>query len=140
MPLFRRGQLAQQAKYHFEEERTHPLRELLFRPWAVASFDRGSDADRRLLAELLHKHDALAGHGFDGKTTRSRAESLLRARCPDLSPREAQVCALIACGYSASRVALELNISEETVITFRKRTYRKLHISSRGELFAHCTY
>lgn len=98
----------------------------------------GPDADGPLLAELLHKHEALAGHRFSAEATRTRVMNLLRSRCPELSPRELQVCALIASGYSVTAIALELGIGEETVVTFRKRGYRKLRISSRGELFAHC--
>ncbi|MFG1375214.1 helix-turn-helix transcriptional regulator [Xanthobacter oligotrophicus] len=55
-----------------------------------------------------------------------------------MSPQEAQVCALIACGLSVVAIALELHISAETVVTFRKRAHGKLAITSRGELFAQC--
>ena len=96
------------------------------------------DTSGMLLAELLHKHDALTGGQFGAGTARARAESYLKERFPDLSPREAQVCALIACGLSVVAIALELQVSEETVITFRKRAYGKLSITSRGELFAQC--
>lgn len=96
------------------------------------------DAAAALLAELLHKHDALTGGQFAAGTARTRAEAYLKDRFPELSPREAQECALIACGYSMAAIALELNVGQETAITFRKRAYAKLSISSRGELFAQC--
>ncbi|QRG07013.1 helix-turn-helix transcriptional regulator [Xanthobacter dioxanivorans] len=98
----------------------------------------GPDTSGTLLAELLHKHDALTGGQFGAGTARTRAESYLKERFPGLSPREAQVCALIACGFSVAAIALELHVSEETVVTFRKRAYGKLSITSRGELFAQC--
>ena len=100
--------------------------------------DLAPDTSGMLLTELLHKHDTLTGGQFGAGTARARAESYLKERFPGLSPREAQVCALIACGFSVVAIALELHVSEETVVTFRKRAYGKLSITSRGELFAQC--
>lgn len=108
------------------------------RPMLEALPELGPEACGPLLAELLHKHDALTGGQFGAGTAKARAEMYLKDRFPDLSPREAQVCALIACGFSVSAIAMELKVSEETVITFRKRAYAKLAITSRGELFAQC--
>lgn len=110
-----------------------------FRPPALAMRPAlEEDTCGPLLAELLHKHDAMTGGQFGAGTAKARAEIYLKDRFPDLSPREAQVCALIACGFSVSAIAMELAVSEETVITFRKRAYAKLAITSRGELFAQC--
>ncbi len=50
----------------------------------------------------------------------------LQARVPALSPREAAVCARIACGTSADGIAAELGIAPSTVLTLRKRAYAKL--------------
>jgi hypothetical protein len=94
-----------------------------------------SDGHHVLRAELLHKLDALAGTRI-GKGTRGK---YVRSRYPDLSPRQAQVCALIACGYSAAAIVLELGIGDETVVTVReaqlskawhfypRRAFRQLH-------------
>jgi len=51
-----------------------------------------------------------------------------------LSRREIEVCALIARGYTSEGIALELGISINTVLTFRKRAYARLRISSQNEL------
>jgi DNA-binding CsgD family transcriptional regulator len=53
---------------------------------------------------------------------------------PSLSPREREVCAMIAAGYGSEAISLKLGISLNTVLTFRKRAYRRLVISSQNEL------
>ncbi|PHZ85147.1 helix-turn-helix transcriptional regulator [Paremcibacter congregatus] len=56
-----------------------------------------------------------------------------------LSDRERQVCEGILKGQKTDFVAHVMGISPHTVTTYRKRAYRKLGISSRGELFLLCT-
>jgi DNA-binding CsgD family transcriptional regulator len=51
-----------------------------------------------------------------------------------LSQREKQVCARILHGLTSLGIALELGISEETVMTYRKRAYERLSIGSQREL------
>jgi DNA-binding CsgD family transcriptional regulator len=53
---------------------------------------------------------------------------------PSLSPREQEVCAMIAAGFGSEAISLRLGISLNTVLTFRKRAYRRLGISSQNEL------
>jgi DNA-binding CsgD family transcriptional regulator len=53
------------------------------------------------------------------------AESALRRKLPELSPRELAVCARIACGISADGIAADLDVAPSTVITLRKRAYTK---------------
>lgn len=96
------------------------------------------DDTGRILAETVHKHDLLTGGDFRAGAARSRVETFLRQRFPALSPREAQVCALIVCGYSAEAIALDLGCSVQTIVTFRRRAYAKMGLTSRSELFAHC--
>lgn len=62
--------------------------------------------------------------------------SLDLVRVGTVSPREAEVCAHIALGYSIHAISLTLGISENTAATHRKRAYSKLGISSQNELFA----
>ncbi len=64
------------------------------------------------------------------------AESALRRKIPQLSQREAQVCARIACGMSADGIAADLGIGPATVATLRKRAYAKLaeHGMTAGRL------
>ena len=53
---------------------------------------------------------------------------------PALTERERQVCALIAIGVSSEGIALRLGISINTVLTYRKRAYTRLGITSQNEL------
>jgi DNA-binding CsgD family transcriptional regulator len=55
-----------------------------------------------------------------------------------LSPREAEICTLILMGHTTCGIGLELNISENTVGTHRKRAYSKLGIATQNELFCRC--
>jgi DNA-binding CsgD family transcriptional regulator len=55
----------------------------------------------------------------------------------ELSQREAEICAMIALGYTSQGIGLNLGISINTVGTHRKRAYMKLGISSQAELFAY---
>lgn len=55
-----------------------------------------------------------------------------------LSEREQQVCRAVLRGKKNEAIAAELNIAVSSVITYRKRAYEKLGISSRAQLFALC--
>lgn len=55
-----------------------------------------------------------------------------------ISPREAQVCAMIVVGHTTEGIGTALNISKNTVITHRRRAYEKLGISNQNELFGKC--
>ena len=56
---------------------------------------------------------------------------------PQLTAREAEICAGIVLGYTIVGLSLNCGISVNTVATHRKRAYAKLRISSQNELFAH---
>jgi DNA-binding NarL/FixJ family response regulator len=53
-----------------------------------------------------------------------------------LSEREAQVLAALAKGLLYKEIAIHLKISENTVRTYIKRVYEKLHVNSRTEAVA----
>lgn len=53
-----------------------------------------------------------------------------------LSPKESEVLALLAEGYSYKMVADKLHVSYNTINTYTRRIYEKLHISSVGEAIA----
>ena len=55
-----------------------------------------------------------------------------------LSDREREVCKGILLGKKAEAIAAELTVATSTVITYRKRAYEKLGISSRASLFELC--
>jgi DNA-binding CsgD family transcriptional regulator len=52
----------------------------------------------------------------------------------DLTKRESQVCARIIYGMSSVGISLDLAIGEESVMTYRKRAYSRLHIATHREL------
>ncbi|HEV2678393.1 MAG TPA: LuxR C-terminal-related transcriptional regulator [Aliidongia sp.] len=72
---------------------------------------------------------------------RSKAEALQYYRhrlivldC-GLTARELDVCVRSLLGMTAEGTALELDIKKSSVITYRKRAYGRLGISSQSELF-----
>lgn len=62
------------------------------------------------------------------------AEELVRARASQLSLRQQQVVARIACGLTNDGIAADLGISPATVLTLRRRAYATLEIRSCVEL------
>lgn len=95
----------------------------------------GKSAD--LLISVLAKHADLIGRGPTqlGDLIRSLVdiETCIKTRS-NLTQREAEVCARILYGLTTTGIALDLGISNETVKTFRKLAYRRLHIGSEREL------
>lgn len=85
-----------------------------------------------LLMALVRRHGAEAenGPGMGADTFAQR----LRRLAPTLSARELEVTALIASGLSSHGISLELGISINTVLTYRKRAYARLNISTQNEL------
>jgi DNA-binding CsgD family transcriptional regulator len=55
-----------------------------------------------------------------------------------LSERERQICLGVLGGKKAELIAGDLGLSPATIVTYRRRAYAKLGISSRGDLFALC--
>jgi DNA-binding NarL/FixJ family response regulator len=55
---------------------------------------------------------------------------------PHLSPREETVLNLLAKGYTYKQIADELGISIDTIRTYLRRIYEKLHVQSRTEAVA----
>lgn len=89
-------------------------------------------SNSQMIMALLAKHDALTPrHG--GDVTASFQRRLCALATP-LPRREREVCALIAAGMSSEGIALDLGVSLNTVLTYRKRAYARLGISSQNEL------
>ncbi|MDK3019148.1 helix-turn-helix transcriptional regulator [Pseudodonghicola flavimaris] len=55
-----------------------------------------------------------------------------------LSERERAVCLGMLAGKKAEEIADDLGVAASSVVTYRRRAYDKLGISSRGALFAIC--
>jgi DNA-binding CsgD family transcriptional regulator len=99
-----------------------------------------------LLLELLRAHClSLARSQTDGArlpeaAARSLA-SILQTEATGilgvtLTRREAQIAELVLQGHSNASAALKLGIAYETAKVHRRNIYRKLSLSSQGELFA----
>jgi LuxR family transcriptional regulator, activator of tox operons len=87
-----------------------------------------------ILASLLVRHSEMATEQSLPDHEPERFEIILGVRCPQLTNRERRVCSLIAVGMSSEAIALTLDISINTVLTFRRRAYARLNISTQNEL------
>jgi len=67
-------------------------------------------------------------------TNLAEIESCMANALPRLPRREFQVCARLIYGMTTYGIALDLGIGEGSVMTYRKRTYERLHIASQREL------
>lgn len=95
-----------------------------------------------LSLKLLNKHIELLNFEAENteqenKTPYQRVYELLMKQ-DVLSPREAEICAMILVGYTTLGISLNLEISINTVATHRKRAYKKLGIATQNELFCRC--
>ena len=105
-----------------------------FEPSALKRIRSIGDA----LLSLVAKHDRLAGCGSAAAGNFFKSVPEIEARLNDLVPglsrRETEVCARILRGVSTPGIAVDLNLREHTVVTYRKRAYRRLAIGTRFEL------
>lgn len=86
---------------------------------------------------LLAKHISITWDGPNisvALTSLQEIEACISACVTGLPRREAEVCSRIIYGMSTVGISLELHISEETVMTYRKRTYHRLDIATQREL------
>lgn len=102
------------------------------RPFSESVTHKIFDAADLLMA-LVRRHDADSG-GDEPKLTASTFQQRLINAGPKLSKRELEVLVLIARGLSSHGIALELGVSINTVLTYRKRAYTRLNISTQNEL------
>jgi DNA-binding CsgD family transcriptional regulator len=72
--------------------------------------------------------------------TATELEQRFAARCGALTAREQQVCARAAAGMDVAATALELGIARSSVLTYRRRAYQRLGVSSPVELRALVTH
>ena len=82
------------------------------------------------LAPLLQQAHRASVHFAERNVDRTdpvaQARKRLQREAPQLSPRETEVVARLACGWSADGVAVDLDVAPSTIVTLRKRAYRKL--------------
>ncbi|QRR34009.1 helix-turn-helix transcriptional regulator [Hydrogenophaga sp. YM1] len=111
----------------------------VLREQAHGSFGSGAITmladNAELLVALLGQHKRLGQPVDAGAALRSLPEiECCVAADATLPRREAEVCARILYGLSSAGIAIDLEVSEETVKTYRKRAYQRLHIGSEREL------
>jgi DNA-binding CsgD family transcriptional regulator len=90
-----------------------------------------------LLLSILGKHASASWHRRKlllALTSLEEIETWVAASPERFPHREVQVCARMLYGVSSIGIALELGISEETVLTYRKRIYHRLSIGTQREL------
>lgn len=98
-------------------------------------------AHAEVICALAAKHTKLTGMITGLQSRRSQIvdlEERLGHLPQGLTQREIQVCARILLGMTTDGIALDLDIKPHTVVTYRKRAYLRLQISSQNELFALC--
>ena len=86
---------------------------------------------------VVAKHINLTWDGPDisvALTSLEEIEACIEGCANKLPRREAQVCARIVFGMTTTGIGLELEISDETVMTYRKRSYQRLEIATQREL------
>ncbi|HKT76934.1 MAG TPA: helix-turn-helix transcriptional regulator [Sphingobium sp.] len=90
-----------------------------------------------LLLPMIGRHEQLRLRSGAGDSVFSSVEQIeqgLARADAGLSRRETQVCARMIYGMSAQGIAIDLDVGTESVVTYRKRAYRRLGIASQFEL------
>jgi DNA-binding CsgD family transcriptional regulator len=70
----------------------------------------------------------------------TQLEDRFASRFARLTLRERQVCARAAIGMSVEATALDLDIAKTSVLTYRRRAYQRLGVTSPFELCALVTH
>lgn len=96
--------------------------------FAPAELDAVLDVAGTLLA-VVQRHIEL------GSAHLAPAQRLQRL-CPQLTPRELEVCERLLRGMSFEGIGADLALSAATVKTYRNRAFERLGIHHRNELFA----
>ncbi|MBR0955279.1 helix-turn-helix transcriptional regulator [Bradyrhizobium canariense] len=108
--------------------------------YRIAAQGRFSDAQRARLKAIAPAIGAsVARHFQQGAATHDQNLATLfatRAPLSALTPREQEVCRRILLGFSSEAISQALGISLHSTVTYRKRAYERLGISSQNELFA----
>jgi DNA-binding CsgD family transcriptional regulator len=89
-----------------------------------------------LIGHAAKHHYALHGQSQLGIPQLMLAR--LRSLCPALAKRELDVVRGVLEGYTAAEIAEVLGIKPASVVTYQKRAYQRLGISSQRQLFALC--
>lgn len=112
----------------------------LYRDRAYGVFQPGELERVESLAPLF-AHAARGHYALDGQHQQGSAAAMLarvRRACPALTPRELDVLRGTLEGASAAEIAQRMGVKPASVITYQKRAYIRLGISSQRQLFALC--
>lgn len=82
---------------------------------------------------LLNKHIDLSSDDSSEPIV-TRIERRLSTTYPQLTRREKEVCARTLIGMTAEAIAIDLQVGETTVLTYRRRAYGRYHLSSSYEM------
>ncbi|MEZ0604056.1 helix-turn-helix transcriptional regulator [Paraburkholderia sp. IW21] len=112
----------------------------LYRDSAYGMFQPGELEYIESVAHLF-AHAAKNHYALNGQHQRGTAAAMLarvRRACPALTPRELDVLRGTLEGASAVEIAEQMGVKPTSVITYQKRAYARLGISSQRQLFALC--
>ncbi len=107
--------------------------------YRILSQGRFGDAERARLQTVAPAIGAsVARHFQQAATPDQNLAALFATRTPlsALTPREQEVCRRILLGLSSEAISQALGISLHSTLTYRKRAYERLGISSQNELFS----
>jgi DNA-binding CsgD family transcriptional regulator len=88
----------------------------------------------RLFMPMVYRHQDLAQQPGPARSSVDELEERFSARFPELTRREREVCARAAIGMTVEGAALDLDIGKASVLTYRKRAYQRLGVTSPYEL------
>jgi DNA-binding CsgD family transcriptional regulator len=106
--------------------------------YRITSQGRFGDAERVRLRTIAPAIGASVARHFQQAATPDQSLAALfakRAPLSTLTPREREVCRNILLGLSSEAISQALGISLHSTLTYRKRAYQRLGISSQNELF-----
>lgn len=107
--------------------------------YRIAAQGRFSVVQRDRLAAIAPAIAASVARHFQHSAAPDQTLATLFATCAPLaglSPREQEVCRSILEGLSSEAISQALGISLHSTLTYRKRAYERLGISSQSQLFA----
>jgi len=106
--------------------------------YRIAAQGRFGAAQRERLGAIAPAIAASVARHFQTSAPDQSLAALFATRPPlaALTPREQEVCRRILSGSSSEAISQALGISLHSTLTYRKRAYERLGISSQSELFA----
>lgn len=109
--------------------------------YRITAQGRFGDSERARLQAIAPAISASVARHFQQAATATLDQNLAalfatRTPLSTLTPREREVCRHILLGLSSEAISQALGISLHSTLTYRKRAYERLGISSQNELFS----